>query len=832
MARLLAQETFCGHEPAKAIGIKMYTDGIDDPAKLIDVKKELYRFPAVAVDYMALSSGIIPSTIWNTIEELEKQRVISPSNAHHLTVLTSISAELRLRTYIANGGQRENMSALSPKEVALNGQECPLLTDDEVQTNMLKPVFHLPNEKQLLRYYYTARPLKLVLSKWPEKKGMHLFADFYDKSPSVRGMMYFGLCRYKQAISYFEEALEKAKDTEVEKMSLLDNLAAVWYSLGDYEKAITYIEQAQQTQLSIYREGAVDLRYFRCVASSLNNLGLTLGSLGDERKAISCFEQALQIRRNIYGEEAARPKIASLLNSLGIAWHKLEEYKKALDYFEESLQMQKSIYGPNTAHPEIACSLNSLGGAWGELGDQEKEINHFEQALLMLRRIYGHSNAHPSIATLLNNLGMAWLRVNDHMKATSYCEQAMQMYKRIYGQTTEHPDIAYTQNNLGGIWHIHGDYKRSISYYENAIQMLRNIHGQDTVHLDIACSLDNVGVVWSHLADRRKAISCLENALQMFRSIYGKSKAHDKIAGVLVNLGEACSGFTRGNTKAIRYYEEALQMYRIIYGQTTACAPIASSLFCLERDVLAADLGRRRELHESDNTENPSYGRERKDDHHDMTENITMEVSDTDLIGNSDVKGGKTFEILGMVEKKPPLLQQESTKSTGASAQAGLPCEGDELEELYESRKSAEHTTDCFQVCHTSADDRLTVHVLLQPSSVSWSHIRMVFVEVCAEDSLTTFYQSLLTYEKTQQQKTSESATCHDMPGGFVPLPGDVWGDVPASGTIERDAHSSKRSLKVTVEFESPPGFSQITHKALLLPELLCGSVENTKVDL
>ncbi|XP_078697548.1 uncharacterized protein LOC144925433 [Branchiostoma floridae x Branchiostoma belcheri] len=70
-----------------------------------------------------------------------------------------------------------------------------------------------------------------------------------------------------------------------------------------------------------------------------------------------------------------------------------------------------------------------------------------------------------------------------------------------------------------------------------------------------------------------------------------------------------------------------------------------------------------------------------------------MEVSDTDLIGNSDVKDGKTFEIPAMVEKKPPLLQQESTKSTGASAQAGLPCEGDELEELYESRKSADPRT-------------------------------------------------------------------------------------------------------------------------------------------
>ncbi|XP_066297950.1 uncharacterized protein [Branchiostoma lanceolatum] len=613
LAQQLAQETM-------KEDMKTYSSEQTVTARLIDVKKEIYRFPAVAVDYLALFSHIMPTTVWKTIEEMKNQQVISPNNAHHLTVLTSISAELRLRTYIANGGQKENLSALGSMERALHRQKSSKKTNVELQTSALIPVFHLQNEQQLFRYYYTAVPLKIILKELSDKKSvLYPFPDFYEDSPMVRGVMYCGLYKYEQAISCYYEALTKADGTDnrynmtlLNGISLayhmagdhgksisyqekalkmlrsvhsqdaahpdiadsLNNLGAVWSELGDYTKAVSYLEQALQMHKSIYGQGTSN----KNIASSLSHLGWAWHKLGDYRKAISYYEQALQMEQSIYG--IAHHVIATSLNNLGLACSHLGNYREAISYYERSLQMHRSIYGQTSVQPDIAASINNLGGEWYELGDYRRAFSYYEQALQMYKRIYGQSAAHPVIAGALNNLGLACSKLGDYREAIKYCEQALQIYRNLYGKITPHPDTATSLNTLGGVWGHLGEHKRAISYMEQALQMYRSIYGQSTAHRYIATSLNNLGSEWTHLGEYSRAISYHEQALQMRRSIYGQSTTHPEIAISLINLGGAWSELSDFR-RAISYYEQALQMGRILYGKSTPHPEITTSLKCL-----------------------------------------------------------------------------------------------------------------------------------------------------------------------------------------------------------------------------------------------------------
>ncbi|XP_078661848.1 uncharacterized protein LOC144905915 [Branchiostoma floridae x Branchiostoma belcheri] len=610
MAQQLAQET--QRENMESISNTVTTTG-----RLIDVKKDLYRFPAVAVDCLALSSGIIPTTVWETIEYMENQQVISPNNAHHLTVLTSISAELRLRTYIANGGQKENLSALASIETEKHGQESSLQTNDEVQTNTLKQTFYLPSDKQLFRYYHTALPLRITISKWSEQKVfLNLFPDFYDTSPTMKAIMYSKLCKYDQAINCYQEALNEADEKEKifllnglghimsrmgdnqravsyleEALSLarssgqgitnlnigltLRTLGVVSYCMGDYRKTISYTEEALQLYRSWSIFGQNTAHYH--IANSFSILGSACDGLGDYRKAISYKEQALQMYRSVYGKNTVHYDIAGLLNNLGKSWTELGDFENARNYMEQALQMHRSIYGHSTAHPSIATSLRNMGTVWHRLGDYRKAISYLEQALLVDRSIYSQDTPHRGIATSLINLGTAWDNLGDHRKAISYHEQSLQMFKNIYGQTTPHPNVASSLNNLGTTWHHLGDYRKAISYFEQALQMCRSIYGHSTAHPDIARSLNCLGLVWHHLGDYRKAISYYEQARLVNGSIYSQGTPHPEIATSLNNLGTAWQHLGE-HRKAISYYEQALQMCRSIYGQTVAHPDIVSLL--------------------------------------------------------------------------------------------------------------------------------------------------------------------------------------------------------------------------------------------------------------
>ncbi|XP_078693683.1 uncharacterized protein LOC144923195 [Branchiostoma floridae x Branchiostoma belcheri] len=587
-------------------------ENVEPTGKLLNVKKEIYRFPSVAVDVLSICCGIAIPSVWGMIDELHKTQRISLEDAHNLTVLISISAELRLRTYIANGGQQDRLSPLTEMKTQLDKHE--------VDDNFVQSVFYITDSKMLFRYYYTVIPLKRsIMDALVNENPMTMIfpTAIFDTSHQTKGRITRKLFHLDASVHHLEEALKEAGSDKVKQFETLNELGEVMAERGDYEKAMTYYTRARDIENTIYgdtkvrpalapllgniavcwsklgdRRKAISLyeqsmnmtkaihgetTVHSDIASSLNNIGTCWGDLGDHRKAISYYEQSLKMVKAIHSETPSHPDIASLLYNIGLSWDELGDRRKAISYYEQSLKMRKAIYGETTAHPAIAASLNNIGTCWSELGDGKKALNYHEQSLKMKKAIYGEATVHPDIAKTLNNIGACWSDLGDKRKAISYHEQSLKMNKDIYGQTTAHSSIASSLGNIGNCWNGLGDHRKAIGYHEQSLKMWKAIYGPNTPHATIASSLNNIGSCWNKLGDRRKAISYHEHALKMRKAIYGPDKPHPAIASSLSNIG-LCWNKLGDQRKAISYHEQSLKMRKAIYGETTVHPDIAISL--------------------------------------------------------------------------------------------------------------------------------------------------------------------------------------------------------------------------------------------------------------
>ncbi|XP_078603455.1 uncharacterized protein LOC144877413 [Branchiostoma floridae x Branchiostoma japonicum] len=538
---------------------------------LLDVKKEIYRFPSVVVDLLSLSvcCGITVSSVWRTIEELQRAGRISQEDAHHLNVLISISAELRLRTYIANGGQKDRLSPLTEMKVQLGKHD--------VDGTFLESVFYIPDSKMLFRYYYTSIPLKTcivdtVLNVGPTAKIFQ--TDIFDTSSLTRGRMAQQLFHLDAAIRHLEAALEEADVDKEKQLEIHFDLGHAMRRLGGFEKAMSHYELAFQIGSAIYGDTTKGRHN---IATLVGSIGSCCSGLGNQKKAISYHEQALEMEKAIYGFNTPHSAKAASLNNIGKCWSDLGDQKKAIRYHEQSLKMMKDIYGEQTTHHDIALSLSNIGNSWGNLGDQRKAISYYEQSFNMTKTMYGEATAHPEIAASLNNIGECWRDLGDQKKALRYHEQSLSMKKVIYGETTAHRDIASSLNNIGNCWSVIGDQGKAITYYEQSLQMLKTTYGETTAHPDIASSFNNIGKSLGDLGEYRKALSYHEQSLKIKKTFYGESTAHPDVAASLNNIATCFDGL--GDLKkAMTFYEHSLQMRKTLYGETTAHSDIAASL--------------------------------------------------------------------------------------------------------------------------------------------------------------------------------------------------------------------------------------------------------------
>ena len=127
----------------------------------------------------------------------------------------------------------------------------------------------------------------------------------------------------------------------------LSNLSVIFFGLGDYKKAIIFLEKAIK----------INPNY----ADAHNNLGVLAVKVGNIHKAKKCHEKAIEIN----------PNYADAHCNLGLIFKDLGETQKAKDHYEKAIEID-----PN--HFE---AYGNLGHLLYETDDPQKAITYFQKSI-------------------------------------------------------------------------------------------------------------------------------------------------------------------------------------------------------------------------------------------------------------------------------------------------------------------------------------------------------------------------------------------------------------------------------------------------------------------
>ena len=269
------------------------------------------------------------------------------------------------------------------------------------------------------------------------------------------------------------------------------NLGNAYLSMGDYQKAIDYLEKSLKLATELVDRAGEGRAY--------GNLGNTYQSLGDFQKAIEYHEKDLKIAQQI-GNRAGE---GGAYGNLGNAYQALGDYERAIKYHAKCSKLAKEI-GDRAGE---GGAYGNLGIVYKSLGDYQKAIEYHEKHLKIAKEIGDRAGE----GRACGNLGVAYKSLGDNQKAVEYHEKHLKIAKEIGNRAGE----ARAYGNLGNAYQLLGDYQKAMACHENLLKIAKEIGDQDGE----GRAHGNLGNTYLSLGDYQKSIEYHEKHLKIAKEI-------------------------------------------------------------------------------------------------------------------------------------------------------------------------------------------------------------------------------------------------------------------------------------------------------------------------
>jgi CHAT domain-containing protein/tetratricopeptide (TPR) repeat protein len=252
-----------------------------------------------------------------------------------------------------------------------------------------------------------------------------------DSKQSGRSLDRLGFFEYtlgdlKEGESFLRQALDLRKNLGTDTADYAESandLALLCRDAGKLPEARTLAEQAVDIRLRIFGPQHMP------VAESLNTLGSIYALIGEYELAISRLEQARAIHESLAAPQDFSEEYGTLCINLAGTYQRAGKYAPAEAMFLKGLDVLRKKPGMN--HPAYSASLVAFAYLQADLGHYSAAEKLYDESGRLLREQLGEQ--HPVYAAFLNNRAALYTALGNFTVAEADYRQALELKRKIYG---------------------------------------------------------------------------------------------------------------------------------------------------------------------------------------------------------------------------------------------------------------------------------------------------------------------------------------------------------------------------------------------------------------
>ena len=477
----------------------------------INIKQLIYRSTTLFISALGRAYNIRATSCFDIVTELSANKHFTEKMGHKLNYAVALACELRLRWYMQNKRQRDDV--------------------DSKQT-----LLTLVGKTSTIHYFQIAYSLQCHISKCWKLKKINLYSNpvllnfalicFFDDPRDIVVSLKADHSRSNELLERFfdfEDCMTNLKITKTEKSQSQANLKLV--------------EDWPQTTIN---------------AKIFQFLGNTLIEKNYFDDAILCFSTSTAMfqveNAQNYKDLDKQKEIGYNHQKMAGCYMKMANFAEAQTHFEQAMEAKPSFLTLSRLLYESAicsCFMNNL----------KKALQQFEQSYKFKSKISIDLEMDTRIGLILRGKGCCLKSIPE--RAKNCFEQALLIFQR----TSDEEEYAKTLVEFSSLILSLGQYDKAKLLLEESFQLFQKSlkSRKDFNMMIVRCEIGNCCLFLKQLTE---AEECFKMSLKFFEEQSFDADCDIRIAGVLLRIGKTLNEVNKPE-KGLYHLEKALRIFHV-----------------------------------------------------------------------------------------------------------------------------------------------------------------------------------------------------------------------------------------------------------------------------